>query len=210
MGYTMHQIQNCYNNTVKAYESMNFKNVPCSSIVNYSGNIYRSTDLSADNRVTVRVQLISKRENIFGFDYPVHTLSIDTSKYVNNQKLVTEHCGKFYCIDSNYFTSDLSELKNAREISLKRYLKYHSHSSKTSYLDLSKLSSRLTSYIKKAIDKQLNCESAKYTIRDIYFSYSNSLGRKLFVVIKRDDSSATESFCFNPQLLPMYISGQLA
>ena len=211
MGYTMNQIQNCYNSVVKAYESMSFKCVPCSAFINYSSSIYRAVDLSSgeDHKVTARVSMVSKQKDIFGFDYPVQTLSITTDKYVNGNKIITEYCGQFYCIDSNYFTTDLSELKHARDISAKRYIDYHSHISKTMYLDLNKISQRLMDYIKRAIDKQISDDSASYSIRDIYFSYSHSLGRRLVVVIKRPERSATESFCFNPKLLSMYISGKI-
>lgn len=211
MGYTMNQIQNRYNSVVKAYESMSFKRVPCSAFINYSSSIYRAVDLSSgeDHKVSARISMVSKQKDIFGFDYPVQTLSIITDKYVNGNKIITEDCGQFYCIDSNYFTTDLSELKHARDISAKRYIDYHSHISKTMYLDLNKISQRLMDYIKRAVDKQISDDSASYSIRDIYFSYSHSLGRRLVVVIKRPERSATESFCFNPKLLSMYISGKI-
>lgn len=211
MGYTMNQIQNRYNSVVKAYESMSFKRVPCSAFINYSSSIYRAVDLSSgeDHKVSARISMVSKQKDIFGFDYPVQTLSIITDKYVNGNKIITEDCGQFYRIDSNYFTTDLSELKHARDISAKRYIDYHSHISKTMYLDLNKISQRLMDYIKRAVDKQISDDSASYFIRDIYFSYSHSLGRRLVVVIKRSERSATESFCFNPKLLSMYISGKI-
>lgn len=211
MGYTMNQIQNRYNSVVKAYESMGFKQVPCSVFINYSTNIYRAVDLSfgEDHRVSARISMVSKQKDIFGFDYPVQTLSIMIDKYMNGNKIITEDCGQFYCIDSDYFTTDLLELKHARDISAKRYIDYHSHISKTTYLDLNKISQRLMDYIKRAVDKQISDDSASYSIRDIYFSYSHSLGRRLVVVIKRFGRSVTESFCFNPKLLSMYSYGKI-
>lgn len=207
----MNQIQNRYNSVVKAYESMSFKQVPCSAFINYSPSIYRAIDLSfgEDHKVTARVSMVSKQKDIFGFDYPVQTLSIMTDKYVGGDKIITEDCGQFYYIDSNYFTTDLSELKRARDISAKRYIDYHSHISKTMYLNLNKISQRLIDYIKRAVDKQIDDDSVNYSIRDIYFSYSHSLGRRLVIVIKRFERSVTESFCFNPKLLSMYISGKI-
>lgn len=211
MGYTINKIHNRYNSVVKAYESMCFKQVPCSAFTNYSPSIYRAIDSSfcEDHRVTTRVSMVSKQKDIFGFDYPVQTPSIMTGKYVGDDKIITEDYGQFYCIDSNYFMTDLSELECARDISAKRYINYHSHISKTMYLNLNKISQRFIDYIKRAVDMQVGDDSVSYSIRDIYFSYSHSLDCRLVVVIERFGRSATDSFCFNPKLLSMYISWKI-
>ena len=207
MGYTMHQIDSCFNGVIEAYENMGFDKVPCSSI-SYYGSIYRSVDLSKGN-ITVRISLAKHNQTLPEFDYPVQTIIISSDKYIDNHKVHTENCNKFYFIDSNYFTDDLSEVKNARDTSLKRHLNNHSLASyKISHIDLNKVSEKLLSYLKNTLSKRIG--DCSYEIRDIYFRHGNTMKmRELVVVIKRNNKSHTEAMCFNPQLLPMYISGQL-
>lgn len=208
MGYTMRQIDSYFNDVVEAYEAMNFEKVPCSSTY-YCGHTYRLVDLS-NGCITVRISLVKHDQILPGFDYPVQTLTISTDKYVNHNKVIKEKCNQFYFVDSDYFSDNLLEMKNARDTSLKRYLNNHSLSSyKILHIDLNKVSKRLFSYLKKAINKRVgNCS---YEIRDIYFRHSSiSEMRELVIVIKRSDKPHTDAIYFNPQLLSMYISDQLA
>ena len=208
MGYTMRQIDNCFNDVVEAYETMNFKKVPCSS-TSYYGHTYRLVDLS-NGYIVVRVSLVKHGQILPGFDYPVQTLTISTDKYVDHNKVIKEKCNQFYFIDSDYFTDNLLEVKNARDTSLKRYLNNSSLAAyKISHIDLQKISDRLLSYLESAINKRVgNCS---YEIRDIYFRHGYmSEMRELVIVIKRTDKHHTEAVYFNPQLLPMYISSQSA
>lgn len=208
MGYTVRQIDSCFNNVIKAYESMGFDKVPCSSTF-YCGHTYRLVDLS-NGYITVRVSLVKHDQILPGFDYPVQTLTISTDKYVDHNKVIKEKCNQFYFIDSNYFTDNLLEVKNARAVSLKRHLNNHSLLTyKISHIDLQKVSDRLLSYLESTINKRIGNYS--YEIRDIYFRYGVvAENRQLVIVIKRSDKHHTEAIYFNPQLLPMYISGQLA
>lgn len=208
MGYTMHQIDSCFSSVIKAYESMGFDKVPCSSTF-YCGHTYRLVDLS-NGYITVRISLVKHDQILPGFDYPVQTLTISTDKYVDHNKVIKEKCNQFYFIDSDYFTDNLFELKSARDTSLKRFLNNRSTATyKISHIDLRKVSDRLLSYLKNSVNKRVcNCS---YEIRDIYFRHGyTSEMRELVIVIKRIDKPHTEAVYFNPQLLPMYISGQLA
>lgn len=196
MGYTIHQIDSCFNNVVEAYESMSFEKVPCSSI-SYYGPTYRSVDLS-NGYITVRISLVKHDQTLPGFDYPVKTLTISTDKYVDHNKVIKEKCNQFYFIDSDYFTDNLFEVKNARDTSLKRYLNNNSLAAyKILHIDLNKVSDRLLSYLKNAVNKRVG--SCSYEIRDIYFRHSCiSEMRELVIVIKRSDKSHTEAVYFNP------------
>lgn len=199
MGYSMDQIDNCFNNIVKAYERMNFFKVPCSSI-SYCGNTYKLIDLSNGN-VTARVTLVKHDQVLPGFDYPVQTLTISTDKYADHDKVIKEKCDQFYFISNNYFTDNLLEVKRARDTSSKRFLNNHSLSSyKTLHIDLNKVSDRLLSYLKNAIDKRVcGCD---YEIRDMYFRHgSASEMRALVIVIKRSNLQYTEALCFDPKIL---------
>lgn len=208
MGYTMHQIQKHFNDVVDTYKSMLFKEVPCSSIVNYSVNgIYRSTDLKSTARdsVSVRVRLVSKHASLDGLDYPAYFIDLDVDQYIDGQSKSTSHYNRFYCIDDNYYTSDFNEVKHAREASLKRYLDFWDHRGKTVHLNIKKMSDRLVTYLRKAVDTKLGDRTKAYTLRDVYFNYT-ALDRKLVVVIKHEDNYATEAFWFDPRHMSMYIT----
>lgn len=197
MGYTMHQINSCFNKVVEAYENMGFKKVPCSS-TSYYGHTYRLIDLS-NGYITVRVSLVKHDQILPGFDYPVQTLTISTDKYVDHNKVIKEKCNQFYFIDSDYFTDNLLEVKNARDTSLKRYLNNNNSLAayKILHIDLNKVSDRLLSYLKNAVNKRVG--SCSYEISDIYFRHSCiSEMRELVIVIKRSDKSHTEAVYFNP------------
>lgn len=199
MGYSMNQIDNRFSNIVKAYERMNFKKVPCSSI-SYCGNTYRLVDLS-NGSVTTRVTLVKHDQILPGFDYPVQTLTISTDKYVEHDQVIKEKCDQFYVISSNYFTDNLLEVKSARDTSSKRFLNNHSLVSyKTLHIDLNKVSDRLLSYLKNAIDKIVY--GRDYEIRDMYFRHGCTSELRTFViVIKRSDRQHTEALCFDPKIL---------
>lgn len=207
MGYTMHQIDSCFNNIVEAYENMSFDKIPCSPISYYSP-IYRSVALSKCN-ITVHISLAKHNQTLPGFYYPVQTLIISSYKYIGNHKAHVENYKKFYFIDSDYFTDDLLEVKSARDTSFKRHLSNHSlESYKILHIDLNKVSERLLSYLKNALSKRVG--DCSYEIRDIYFRHGNTMKMyELVIVVKRSDKSHTEAVYFNPQLIPMYISGQL-
>jgi argonaute-like protein implicated in RNA metabolism and viral defense len=208
MGYTMRQIDSCFNNVVEAYENMGFKKVPC-SVTSYCGHTYRLVDLS-NGYIIVRISLVKHNQILPGFDYPVQTLTISTDKYVDHNRVIKEKCNQFYFIDSDYFSDNLVEVKNARDTSYKRHLNNHSLLAyRILHIDLQKISDRLLSYLKSSINKRVGNYS--YEIRDIYFRHGyTSEMRELVIVIKRSDKSHTEAIYFNPQLLPMCISGQLA
>lgn len=200
MGYTMHQIQSHFNNIVSNYKAMMFSEVPCSSAVNYSCNgVYRYTDLKSlvTDGVSVRVKLISRHETLDDIKYPANIIDLDADQFVYGSKNSTAHYNRFYYIDSNYYTSDLNEVRSAVKIRLKRYIDYWDHRGKNMYIDVSKLSSSLITYLRSAIDSSLGNRSKVYDIKDVYFSYTGSV-RKLVIVIKHADKSATESFWFNP------------
>lgn len=203
MGYTMHQIQKRYNDIVDDYKAMLFTEVPCSSVMDYSANgVYRSTDLKSTvkDSVSVRVKLILKHENVDGLDYPAYFIDLDTVQYVNWQSKDTAHYNRFYYVDDNYYTLDLDEVKRARSVNLKRHLDFRGHRSKAANLNINKMSARLIAYLQNAIDKKLGDRTKTYTIRDIYFNYI-ALDRNLVVVIKHEDSEATEAFWFDPKHL---------
>lgn len=209
MGYTMHQIQTRYNDVVDDFKALMFTEVPCSSVINYSLNgVYRSTDLksSIKDSVSVRVKLVSKHETLDGLDYPAYFMDLDADQFIDGKSKNTAHYDRFYCIDDNYYTSDLDEVKHARSVSLKRYLDFWDHRGKTMHLDINKMSERLVAYLRKAVDMKLGSRSRIYTLRDVYFSYTAHT-RKLVVVIKHEDNYATEAFWFDPNLMHMYLQG---
>ena len=209
MGYTMSQIQTRYNDLVDDFKAMMFTEVPCSSVTNYSLNgVYRSTDLKSTvkDSVSVRVKLVSKREILDGLDYPAYFMDLDADQFIDGKSRNTAHYDRFYCIDDNYYTSDLGEVKHARSVSLKRYLDFWDHRGKTMYLDIKKMSVRLVAYLRKAVNMKLGNRSSTYTLCDVYFNYT-AHARKLAVVIKHEDSSATEAFWFDPNLMHMYLQG---
>ena len=199
MGYTMHQIQKHFNDIVDTYKAMLFEEVKRSSTVDYSANgIYRSTTLksSARDSVSVRVNLVSKHDSLDGLDYPAYFIDLDADQYVYGQSKSTAHYNRFYCIDSNYYTSDFNEVKHAKDVRLKRYINSRNNRCKTIHLNINKISDRLVTYLRKAIDNELSDHMKTYTLKDVYFNYT-SLDRKLVVIIKREDNDATEAFSFN-------------
>lgn len=198
MGYTIHQIQKQFNDVVDTYKAMLFEEVKCSSTVDYSSNgIYRSTVLKSSVRdsVSVRVNLVSKHASLYGLDYPAYFIDLDADQYVYGQSKSAAHYNRFYCIDSNYYTLDFNEVKHARDVRFKRYLNFRNNRCKTIHLNISKMSDRLVTYLRKAIDAELNNSTKTYTLKDVYFNYT-SLDRKLVVIIKREDNDATEAFSF--------------
>lgn len=199
MGYTIHQIQKQFNDVVDTYKSMSFEEVKCLSTVDYSSNgIYRSTVLksSASDSVSVRVNLVSKHASLDGLDYKAYFIDLDADQYVYGQSKSTAHYNRFYCIDSNYYTLDLNEVKHAKDVRFKRYLNFRNNRCKTIHLNISKMSDRLVTYLRKAIDTEFNDHTKTYILKDVYFNYT-SLDRKLVVIIKREDNDATEAFSFD-------------
>ena len=196
MGYTIHQIQKQFNDVVDTYKAMLFEEVKCSSTVDYSVNsIYRSTVLKSSVRdsVSVRVNLVSKHASLDGLDYKAYFIDLDADQYVYGQSKSTAHYNRFYCIDSDYYTLDFNEVKHARDVSLKRYINFRNNRCKTIHLNINKMSDRLITYLRKAIDTELSVHTETYTLKDVYFNYT-SLDRKLVVIIKREDNDATEAF----------------
>ena len=199
MGYTIHQIQKQFNDVVDTYKAMLFEEVKCSSTVNYSVNsIYRSTVLKSQVRdsVSVRVNLVSKHPSLDGLDYQTYFIDLNVDQYVYGQSKSTAHYNRFYCIGSNYYTLDLNEVKHAKDVSFKRYLNFRNNRCKTIHLNINKMSDRLITYLRKAIDTELSDHTKTYTLKDVYFNYT-SLDRKLVVIIKREDNDATEAFSFD-------------
>ena len=199
MGYTIRQIQKHFNDVVDTYKAMLFEEVKCSSTVDYSANgIYRSTILksSARDSVSVRVNLVSKHDSLDGLDYPAYFIDLDADQYVYDQSKSTAHYNRFYCIDSDYYTLDFNEVKHARDVSLKRYLNFRNNRCKTIHLNINKMSDRLVTYLRKAIDGELSNSTKTYALKDVYFNYT-SLDRKLVIIIKREDNDATEAFSFD-------------
>ena len=199
MGYTIHQIKKQFNDVVDTYKSMLFEEVKCSSTVDCSVNgIYRTTDLKSTVRdsVSVRVNLASKHASLDGLDYPAYFIDLDADQYVYGKSKSTAHYNRFYCIDSNYYTLDFDEVKHARDVRFKRYLDFRNNRCKTIHLNINNMSDRLITYLRKAIDTELNDNTKTYTLKDVYFNYTQ-LDRKLVVIIKREDSDATEAFSFD-------------
>ena len=199
MGYTMHQIQKRFNDVVDTYKAMLFEEVKRSSTVDYYSNgIYRSTTLksSARDSVSVRVNLVSKHDSLDGLDYPAYFIDLDADQYVYGQSKSTAHYNRFYCIDSNYYTLDFNEVKHAKDVRLKRYINLRNNRCKTIHLNINKISDRLVTYLRNAIDAELSGSPKTYTLKDVYFNYT-SLDRKLVVIIKREDNDATEAFSFD-------------
>lgn len=199
MGYTIHQIQKKFNDVVDTYKAMSFEEVKCSSTVDYSYNgIYRSTVLKSTARdsVSVRVNLASKHALLDGLDYQAYFIDLDADQFVYGQSKNTAHYNRFYCIDSNYYTSDFNEVKHARDVSFKRYLNFRNNRCKTIHLNINKMSDRLITYLRKAIDTELSDHTKTYSLKDVYFNYT-SLDRKLVVIIKREGNDATEAFSFD-------------
>ena len=199
MGYTIHQIQKQFNDIVDTYKTMLFEEVKCSSTVDYTSNgIYRSTALKSSVRdsVSVRVNLVSNHESLDGLDYKAYFIDLDADQYVYGQSKSTAHYNRFYCIDSNYYTLDLNEVKRAKDVSFKRYLNFRNNRCKTIHLNISKMSDRLVTYLRKAIDTESSDHTKTYTLKDVYFNYT-SLDRKLVIIIKRKDNDATEAFSFD-------------
>ena len=199
MGYTIRQIQKHFNDVVDTYKAMLFEEVKCSSTVDYSMNgIYRSTVLksSARDSVSVRVNLVSKHDSLYGLDYPAYFIDLDADQYAYGQSKSTAHYDRFYYIDNNYYTLDFNEVKHARDVSLKRYISFRNNRCKTIHLNINKMSDRLVTYLRKAIDGELSNSTKTYALKDVYFNYT-SLDRKLVVIIKREDNDATEAFSFD-------------
>lgn len=199
MGYTIHKIQKQFNDVVDTYKAMLFEEVKCSSTVDYSSNgIYRSTVLksSARDSVSVRVNLVSNHESLDGLDYPTYFIDLSADQCVYGQSKSTANYNRFYCIDSNYYTLDFNEVKHAKDVRFKRYLNFRNNRCKTIHLNINKMSDRLVTYLRKAIDAELNNSTETYMLKDVYFNYT-SLDRYLVVIIKREDNDATEAFSFD-------------
>lgn len=199
MGYTIHQIQKQFNDVVDTYKDMLFEEVKCSSTVYYTSNgIYRSTVLksSARDSVSVRVNLVSKHASLDGLDYQTYFIDLNVDQYVYGQSKSTAHYDRFYCIDSNYYTLDFNEVKHAKDVRFKRYLNFRNNRCKTIHLNISKMSDRLVTYLRKAIDTELSDHTKTYILKDVYFNYT-SLDRNLVVIIKREDNDSTEAFSFD-------------
>ena len=199
MGYTMHQIQKRFNDVVDTYKSMLFEEVKRSSTVDYSANgIYRSTTLksSARDSVSVRVNLVSKHDSLDGLDYPAYFIDLDADQYVYGQSKSTAHYNRFYCIDSDHYTLDFNEVKHAKDVSFKRYINFRNNRCKTIHLNINKMSDRLVTDLRKAIDGEWSNSTKTYVLKDVYFNYT-SLDRKLVIIIKREDNDATEAFSFD-------------
>lgn len=199
MGYTMQQIQKRYNDVVDIYKAMSFKEVPCYSVVNYTLNgVYRSTDLKSTiaDDVSVRVKLVSKHEKFVGLDYPAYFIDLDVDQLVNLRSANVAHYNRFYCVDDNYYSTNIDDVINARAISLKRYLDFWNHCNKNMRLNLAKMPTSLVLYLHKLVNSKLGDRIKVYSIRDIYFSYAG-VSRELVIVIKHKDNLATESFWFD-------------
>lgn len=199
MGYTIHQIQKLFNDVVDTYKAMLFEEVKCSSTVYHTSNgIYRSTVLksSARDSVSVRVNLVSKHASLDGLDYQTYFIDLNVDQYVYGQSKSTAHYNRFYGIDSNYYTLDFNEVKHAKDVRFKRYLNFRNNRCKTIHLNISKMSDRLVTYLRKAIDTELSDHTKTYILKDVYFNYT-SLDRNLVVIIKREDNDSTEAFSFD-------------
>ena len=200
MGYTMQQIQKCYNDVVDIYKTMSFKEVPCSSTVDYTLNsVYQSIDLksTASDNVSVCVKLISKREKFTGLDYPVYFIDLDADQLVNLKSANVAHYNRFYRVDGNYYTTNINDVINARAINLKRYLDFWDHRIKNMKLNLAKMPNSLVLYLHKLVNSKLGNNTKTFSIKDVYFSYTG-VSRKLVIVIKYKDNLAIESFSLDP------------
>lgn len=197
MGFTMHEIQTRFNDIVEMYKSMGYREVPC-SCVHCVGSVMRSVDLTKDNKTT-RIWLRSSTVNPKGFKYSVMYYSLDVSLYFNYECVVTDTLYNFYYISSNYYTSDLNEVKNAHDIHLKRYLEYHCTKNHTStHIDINKLSHRTLNYVRNIINTVLKDRPLQYAIYDLYITTVSKV-RKFVIVFKNCDCNGTEAIFFDPR-----------
>lgn len=196
MGYTLKQIDHYYNDVVNLYRSMGFADVPCSNFT-YFGNSYRSQDLHKDNE-TARVSLYCGVVTPKGFNYSVSYIDLVVEKTVDLSHRASEMFMRYYRIDDNYFTTDLQDVRVSRDIALMRYLSFWEHRSMNLHLDFNKMPDNLQRRLFTAVGGRLSeNRSSNYKVIDAYFSYVGK-ERKFVIVIKNDDSVASEAFWFDP------------
>ena len=185
MNCTFSQVRSLLNSVVDAYIKKGF------TVVN-GYNVYDRWELSKDN-MSVRVEMIFGSETKTDFDYPLHFIDIT----------VTEICGlmanlyHFYQLGSgDYYTTDIRAVRDYQKLNLQRYLDKLSYTHTTCSLNISKISARVMSYLKRKICSQLSKmnRSDRFEIYEVYYSYNyNNKLRQLVVVIKHSDNVATEA-----------------
>lgn len=192
MGYTVSKVIEYFNDIVNTYKSMKFSEVPCSNIC-YCGNVYRFVDLykksngcNIAHRILLQSGSIDKVDNL---GYPVHYIDLIVNKYIDGIRKSSERYKRFYMIDSNYYTTHLDEVKNARKIRLKRFLD-NTQRAKYCHINVNKLSYAALDYIKSKVNTKFKCTN--YTIHDVYFSY-RGCSRILTVVVEYDNNSKTKA-----------------
>jgi hypothetical protein len=191
MGYTMHDIYECYSHIIDTYKFDGYREVPYSSIINYSTNeICRSSTLVNTHNISesVVVELISKKISSDYFSYPVYAVDLDVNVYINHQLNRVRNHLRFYCLDTDYYTIYPYELNHARELNVKRYLEAKRHNNKVMYLNMNRLSVSLKSYLHNLIQSKLHRDLSckKFSINELYFTYCKC-DRKLVAVVKFED-----------------------
>lgn len=201
MGFTTSQVLQHFNSIVNLYKAFDYIEVPCSNIC-YYGNTYRSINLvKNDDTVTLSLERESDQDN--DLDY----LNLDVKVFAKDDCKCKYHGNfyRFYKVGGDYFTLNENEAKSVAILKHNRFISYWDHRGKSLYLNINKMSAKLSAYLHKLVNTRLDDRSKDYVIRDVYFSYTECT-RKLVVVIKHDDNNATEAFWFDPCIISMYFS----
>jgi hypothetical protein len=103
-------------------------------------------------------------------------------------------------IDSNYFVTDLTDVRHARSVRYSRSQNRLMLRHKTLFLDVNKLTWRSRQYIRNIVNSVLTSgdnRSHQYAIYDVYFTHVKNV-RYLVIVFRCSDRTATEAVFFNP------------
>lgn len=193
MGFTLSQVTDSFNDLVRLYELLGFKEVPCTNFL-YFYPSYRSKDMYIEDE-SVRISLEYGEDMPNGFDSKIFYIDLSVDKVYNLRHKVSERFMRYYRISNNYFTTNINELYVSLDRSVKRYLSFWSHRSYNLYLSVDKMSRGLIKYLREKVDSRFD-DSLPYDIRDVYFSYVGS-ERKLVIVIKKDHKIASEALFFH-------------
>ena len=187
MGYTYRELLKLFDNTVNLWKLGGYDEV--------SRSFNRHELVLGESSITI--ELVDK-SLVLSDDVTVYGKEIIVRKKFAGVSTYTVSAGSYYSnASSYYFVTDPYEAARSERLHIKRHLDYWNRRSKIVKLNIGKLSVHLKSYLRSLIDSRLpNHRSRNYKIADAYFSYF-STNRRLTIVIKHDDCSATESFYFN-------------
>lgn len=195
MGYTTNQIINYFNSIVDLYRLTGYSEEPNHRLF-YCSNIIRLVSLHYNN-ITLKISLCSNSlDKIKGLNYKIYYYDILIETFIGNKHESIETISRFYKLDSDYFVTDIEEVKKCRNLRYSRLLN-NTYMPVCHYIRSDRLSDNIKSFLSKKIDLYLDKfnRTHDYRIDNVYFSKIKNC-HKLVAIIKHNDSSKTEAIYF--------------